>query len=399
MDFYQDTITTIHTLSPRFDDTVLARTRAATRENPAGLVIPMLYSEIERPAMGLIAKEIAGASFLNESWIALGAASEREEARVVEWLRERGVRANVLWIENPEVRAIWRELRERGLEVHEQSGKGFAVWNALGAASVENHAILVHDADVETYSQRFLTRLLLPVVAKDMDFFFSKGMYARITEDRMYGRVVRLFLWPLLDALQQQTQHHSAFIRYLRAFRYPLSGEFAITSDLALNVRVPTDWGLEVGLLAEVYRNASLKRVCQVDLGAYSHKHQPLGASSAEGLLKMATDVTMTILRTITENEGSALRESELLALRVLYRRIAQDSVRKYYVDATANGLAYDRHGEEMAIDAFSRTIEDAGRAYSSSPGREQLPDWLRVISADASVRERLAACAKRTFA
>lgn len=398
MDFYQDTITTIHALSPRFDETVLARTRQATRDNPAGLVIPMLYSEIERPAMELIAKEIAGASFLNEVWIALGASSEREERHVVEWLRDRGVRARVLWIENPEVQDIWRSLRERGLDVDLTAGKGFAVWNALGVASLENHAILVHDADVETYSQRFLTRLLLPVVAKDMDFFFSKGMYARITEERLYGRVVRLFMWPLLDALAHEKTHRSAFLRYLRAFRYPLSGEFAITSDLALNVRVPTDWGLEVGLLGEVFRNASLKRIVQVDLGAYSHKHQPLGSSGSEGLLKMASDITTTILRTLTENEGVAFGDSDLLALRVLYRRLAQDSVRKYYVDATANGLAYDRHAEEMAIEGFARVIEEAGRGYLANPGREQLPDWLRVLSADGSVRERLAACAKGTM-
>ncbi len=34
----------------------------------------------------------------------------------------------------------------------------------------------------------------------------------------------------------------------------------AQTSDLALNTRIPANWGLEIGLLAEVYRNLHYDR-------------------------------------------------------------------------------------------------------------------------------------------
>ena len=41
-------------------------------------------------------------------------------------------------------------------------------------------------------------------------------------------------------------------------------------------VRIPGDWGLEVGMLAEVYRNTSLRRICQVGITErYDHSIRP----------------------------------------------------------------------------------------------------------------------------
>ena len=67
------------------------------------------------------------------------------------------------------------------------------------------------------------------------------------------------------------------YLRFLDDFRYALAGEFAMTADLARVIRIPSHWGLEVGVLAEVYRNVAPLRVCQVDLtDNYEHKHQDL---------------------------------------------------------------------------------------------------------------------------
>ena len=50
-----------------------------------------------------------------------------------------------------------------------------------------------------------------------------------------------------------------------------------MTTELARSIRIPSDWGLEVGMLAEVFRNCALKRVCQVELiENYDHKHREL---------------------------------------------------------------------------------------------------------------------------
>jgi len=233
--------------------------------------------------------------------------------------------------------------------------------------------------------------MLLPVTDPDQDFFFTKGYYARITGDQLYGRVARLFVAPFLEAVAMSLGRRSAYLRYLRAFRYPLSGECAMTSDLAMSLRIPTDWGLEVGLLAEVWRNASPRRIAQVDLGLYNHKHQPVGAGAGEGLQRMASDICSTILRTMTENEAVEVSPATLLSLRVLYRRLAQDYLRRYFVDARMNGLRYDRHAEDALIEVFARIIEQAGQRYLADPDREQVPDWLRVLSAGPrNLREEL---------
>ena len=90
--------------------------------------------------------------------------------------------------------------------------------------------------------------------------------------------MTRLFVTPL-DALslKRTLGRELPLLEFVHGFRYPLAGEFAMKTPLARQVRIPSDWGLEVGLLAEVFRNASPQRVCQVELcDNYDHKHQEL---------------------------------------------------------------------------------------------------------------------------
>jgi len=93
-----------------------------------------------------------------------------------------------------------------------------------------------------------------------MDYEFCKGYYPRVT-DRLYGRVTRLFISPIIRALKKIVGH-MPFLVYLDSFRYPLAGEFSMKADLARINRIPADWGLEVGSLAEVFRNVSMKKIC-----------------------------------------------------------------------------------------------------------------------------------------
>ena len=95
----------------------------------------------------------------------------------------------------------------------------------------------------------------------------------------MHGRVTRLFVAPLIRAMQAVVGP-SPVLAYLDSFRYPLSGEFAMTADLARVTNVPADWGLEIGMLMEVYNNCELAGICQTELcDRYDHKHQGLRRS------------------------------------------------------------------------------------------------------------------------
>lgn len=192
---------------------------------------------------------------------------------------------------------------------------------------------------------------------------------------------------PILEALNEKLQRKSRFVNYLQNFSYPLSGEIAIYSDLAMRLRIPCDWGFEIGLLAELYRNASYEHICEVDLGFYEHKHKEVVEN---GLVKTAEDCLVTLLRTLTEMDGIEVSTPFLQSLQVMYRKMAQDKIRQYHADATCNSLDYDRHQEETSVDLLSEAIIEAGKRYLLDPSKTQMPDWLRTKAALPDIRERL---------
>ena len=100
--------------------------------------------------------------------------------------------------------------------------------------------------------------------------------------------------------------------------------------DLAWINRIPGDWGLEVGVLSEVYRNCALRRICQADIAdAYEHKHQLLSPDNADqGLLKMCVDITKSLFRNLA-SEGMVLSEAGLKALRAACLQSAQDAINR----------------------------------------------------------------------
>jgi len=162
--------------------------------------------------------------------------------------------------------------------------------------------------------------------------------------------------------------------------------------DLARHIRVPLDWGLEVGLLAEVYHNLSLKEICQVDVaGRYDHKHQDLSAQDpSTGLMRMVNDITGTILRTLA-SQGTEITRGVLQSLESAYLRIAQDYVERYAYDATINGFPYDRHAEEQAVEAFAHALVAAGEYYLENRLYSPLlPNWNRMVAALPEVMDWL---------
>ena len=120
--------------------------------------------------------------------------------------------------------------------------------------------------------------------------------------------------------------------------------------DLAWTNRIPGDWGLEIGVLAEVYRNCALRRICQADIAdAYDHKHQTLSDQNPDaGLLKMCVDITKSLFRNLA-SEGVVLSDGALKTLRATYLQAAQEAISRYENDAAINSLTFDRHQERTA--------------------------------------------------
>ena len=227
-----------------------------------------------------------------------------------------------------------------------------------------------------------LAWLCYPVADLRIDSVFSKGDYARVT-DCMHGRVTRLLISPLVRSLGRLVGYHS-FLVYLDSFRYPLAGEFCMYADVARIDRIPGDWGLEVGMRAEVDRNFSVKRICQVDIADnYEHKHQSLSADDPQkGLMRMTVDIAKTLYRTLAA-EGVVLSEGILRTLQAQYIRSAEDTITRDYADARITGLNFDRHAEEDAVHAYVRGLRMAAESFLADPlGAPLIPNWNRVVAA-----------------
>lgn len=390
MDYKQELITTIHDLGCDLEK-LSERLTELSQTNPTAVLVPSLFEELQRPALTRIRDHLSQCAFVNNIVICLYAQDWGEYAQAVKFFEPLPQPTFVLWENGPRVTQILENLQEQGLDLLQFRGKGRAVWLGLGLASLNADAIALHDADITTYDSSYPLKLLYPLLEKEFGIAFCKAYYARIgAEPRsLHGRVTRLFVTPLITSLMELFGYQD-YLRYLNAYRYPLSGEFALNSDLALNTRIPANWGLEVGLLAEVYRNVALKRIAQVDLGLFEHKHQSLGNSPNQGLQKMCRDILQSILRTLTETEQAVVTMDHIRSMRVKYRREAQNLARQYFVDARFNHLDYDRHREEVTVERFEQVIIEAGQQYLSDATGTQIPDWTRALAVIADLREQL---------
>ncbi|MDC0278842.1 glycosyl transferase [bacterium] len=392
-DFFQhDLVTTIHDLQTGTLEGLESMLREATKDHPIGLVLPVTAGDMRAEPFGQIIEQLTEADYIDTVVVTLGVAQDRRDyEETVAKVKPLGDRAKVLWTDGPEIQSIYSELMDSGIAVA-TPGKGRSVWTAFGYLLDDPRlsTFVLHDCDIVDYDRFLLARLCLPMVHPAIDFEFCKAYYARVT-DRMHGRVVRLLVTPLVRALATVFPS-SEFVRFLGGFRYPLSGEFSLTRNLARTNRIPSDWGLEVGTLAEVYRNTSLKKVCQTDLcRLYEHKHQALSLEDPQaGLMRMAVDILTTVYRTLA-SQGTIMSPSTFGTLRASYVRVAQNCVRQYAADAIVNDLEFDRHQEEHAIDAFASCITKAAELFRDDPsGAEAIPNWTRVRAAFPNLTQRL---------
>lgn len=390
MDIRQDEITTFHDL--KVDKKKLVKAVSdVSQVRPVSIILPMLYKEIKNDALENIVKGLNKCTYLQEVIVPLAAKDEKEFKHVKRFFRKLEIPKLIMWCNGPQISDLLNDLKKDEINLLKYRGKGRDVWLAMGIASLRSYAFALHDADVRHYDESIPTKLLYPVVEPELDYEFNKGYYARVNlEERiMYGRVFRLFLHPILRAFVDNIGHETDFTRFLRSFRYPIAGEFALTSDLSLDVDLPGDWGIEIGIMAEMYKNVPKKRICQTDLGYYEHKHQKVG-SKTTGLTKMSGDILKTLLRVLVEEDNIEISKESLISLRVLYLRYARDAIRKYHADCHFNNLKYDRHKEENIVEKFGQQIMRAGVSYMRKPVGTWIPDWLRAISARKKIREEL---------
>ncbi|MFC3957342.1 glycosyl transferase family 2 [Halovivax cerinus] len=348
MEFVQERITTLHDFgrgSPPAVDPALAETAVVvpmTDRDHASLAAERVFSQLERVDPAVV-------------FVPVRAPAQRIDDFET-WLSSFDLSLQVLWCNAP---AVERTLESVGLD--DGFGKGHDVWLALGPATERASYVVVHDADASSFESDHVRRLLAPLT---MEYSFAKGYYARVENDRLYGRLVRLFYEPLVRALE--AHHDAAIVSYLCAIRYALAGEFAMTADLARTVRAPRSWGLELGVLGDAFAAAGFDGSAQVDLGHHEHDHRAVAGET--GLEGMSRRVGETLFHVLADHGVRPTYDELSQAYLAAGRRL----VSQYRTDAQFNGLSYDASAEYAQLERYVTAIEAPG------PDR-RLPTWETV--------------------
>lgn len=343
------------------------------------LVLPSLYSEVGTKALKNILETLREVQYIDQIVVTLGKATATEFKDAKKFFNTLPQQPTIIWNDGPNLQRLYKKLNKYELSAG-PDGKGRSVWMAIGYTLALNKAymICIHDCDILTYNRNLLARLCFPIASPSLLYEYCKGYYARFT-DRLHGRVTRLLLNPIIKALITIIGNIE-FLQYLKSFRYILAGEFALISELAQVIRIQSDWGLEIGILNEIYHNCSLDRICQVELTEnYEHKHQPLFAKDPKkGLLKMAIDIIKTLLQNLA-SLGIIISADLVKTLKIAYNTEAKKESKKFEDLSKINSLTYDRHTEGICIETFMKAIDYAYEEYNKASSPVFIPSWIRI--------------------
>ncbi len=394
-DFFQNGIvTTLPDLGGRPTRELERELAGHAERHPITLVLPCLYSELQGPALDGIVRVLADIPYLSRIVIGLDRADEAAYRHALDYFRRLPQRHQVIWNDGPRVRNLVERLGGLGLAPL-QRGKGSNLWLCLGLVQGEGwgEVIAIHDCDIVNYDARLLARLVYPVAHPAMGYVFAKGYYPRISDGMLYGRVSRLFVTPLLRALRRVVPPNR-YLEFLDSFRYPLAGECSFRADAARRLHLPSDWGLEIGLLTEIYRDHSTRQICQVAIAdRYDHKHQPLATDAPDsGLAGMSREIAISILRGLAA-QGVVMDLGLVRTLVTAYQRIVLDLMDSHADLADINGLGIDRGAEAAAAELFARSLFEAGRSFvKENTYRPMTPTWDEVLRREPGALAALAA-------
>lgn len=341
-------ITTLQRLNDTHLDALESELIEVAQERRIGLILPCHASELDRPALPRIVNELSTAAWLGEVIVSMNgpdeAASERAEELFIRLPQE----TRILWHATPA-----GEQQERGDRPAAGKGQNVAAALKLFCEEARCEVIAAQDCDVASFQRKDLARLCYAVARPEFGFRFGKAYYSRAT-DRLYGRVTRLFLAPLLHAWVR-IAGHLPLLSFLLSFRYPLAGEIALTRELAATLPLAPGWTLELSTLCEVFRRVDPREVCQVDGGrGYDHKHQP----ALEGLVSMAREIAEELQRQLAVDYPNTRELRPLIPQS--YAREADLAVRRSTALARMNQLPFDEAAERELVQAFGNMLASA---------------------------------------
>jgi glucosyl-3-phosphoglycerate synthase len=365
-DFFQHgLISTLHQLKERPDHLDLPAARGKL-----GLILPCHYRDLTSDALTAIIDALNKSALFDLVVVTMNGIPEAHLATVAHFWSQLRVPHRVLWSDDP---TVMEWLSAKGLSF--TPGKGLNLWMAIGFTSrhTDISALVIHDCDVKNYSAQLPSSLVDPVA--NLGYKFCKGYYPRVQEE-LYGRVTRLFVIPFVRSFLRAIGHFP-LLDFVDSFRYPLAGECALTTGLAVQLPIESGWGLEIGCLCEIHRLLEPREVCQVDLAIrYDHKHQILDPRQPrEGLLGMVAEIALSMLSHV-EREGCQLESATLESVCQGYQRAAADFIRRYRDVALFNRIPFAESRETEIAKHFHERLREVIGEFANGARAVPLPPW-----------------------
>jgi glucosyl-3-phosphoglycerate synthase len=182
-------------------------------------------------------------------------------------------------------------------ELGAREGKGEALWKSL--LITKGDIIAWIDTDITNIHPRFVYGVIGPLLL-NRNIQLVKGFYRRPLKvgDKIQagggGRVTELTARPLLNL----------FYPELSGIVQPLSGEYAGRREALEKAVFFSGYGVETGLLIDIFEQYGLRSIAQVDLLERIHRNQDLVALS-----KMSFAIIQTVLRKIENRYERAIVE------------------------------------------------------------------------------------------
>jgi hypothetical protein len=180
-------------------------------------------------------------------------------------------------------------------------GKGEAMYKSTFVTDADIIAWV--DTDIENIAPRFFYGLLGPMLTYP-EIKFSKGYFARPVRvdaagiELGGGRVTEILARPYINL----------YLPQLSGYIQPLAGTVAIYRQLLSTMRIPTNYGIEIAMLAQAVANAGLWATCQVNLGEVIHK-----SKDVIGLSEMALQILQVADELRFSSEKSPATTSAIL--------------------------------------------------------------------------------------
>jgi glucosyl-3-phosphoglycerate synthase len=145
-------------------------------------------------------------------------------------------------------------------------GKGDSLYRAVHSVDADWYVFL--DADLGNVSLDHVRALVTPIGTSGIAFV--KGGFVRVDEHDVPravpgGRVTEEVGRPLLAQVDAA----------LAALSQPLSGQVAISAQLARSLQFVTGYGIEIAMLIDVYRAVGMAGIVEADMGLVNNRWKP----------------------------------------------------------------------------------------------------------------------------